>query len=141
MSLLDTIDGSFMNFAYGWAFSKPVRKVYYNITITGLSIVVAFYIGTLELMQVLAQEVHLTGGLWNYAASFNINQAGFIIVGLFVAIWAISLSTWRFGKVEQRWELAAYRAQISRGQHIDPHSAGITLGEVHAPFTIVNDED
>src|ERR1700677_525963 len=82
MCLLDPIDGSFMNFAYGWAFSKPVRKIYYNITITGLSVFVAFYIGTLELMQVLTQELHLKGGLWNYAAKFNINQAGLVIVGI-----------------------------------------------------------
>ncbi len=59
MSLLDTIDGSFMNFAYGWAFSKPVRKVYYNIAITGLSVFVALYIGTLELAQVLTSELNL----------------------------------------------------------------------------------
>ena len=71
MSLLDTIDGSFMNFAYGWAFSKPVRKVYYNIAITGLSVFVAFYIGTLELLQVLAGQLHLHGGLWNYAAGLQ----------------------------------------------------------------------
>ena len=103
MSLLDTIDGSFMNFAYGWAFSKPVRKVYYNITITGLSVVVALYIGTLELAQVLASQLHLTGGLWNYAAGFNINQAGFVIVGLFVATWLVALAVWRWGRVEDRW--------------------------------------
>lgn len=56
MSLLDTIDGSFMNFAYGWAFSKPVRKVYYNLTITGLSVAVALIIGTAELLGLLADK-------------------------------------------------------------------------------------
>jgi high-affinity nickel-transport protein len=136
MSLLDTIDGSFMNFAYGWAFSKPVRKVYYNIAITGLSVFVALYIGTLELMQVLTTQLHLRGGLWNYAASFNINSAGFVIVGIFVGIWAIALLYWRYGKVEQRWERAAIRAQQARGERPDLHSAGITLGDVHRPFTI-----
>jgi high-affinity nickel-transport protein len=60
MSLLDTIDGSFMNFAYGWAFSKPVRKVYYNIIITGLSVAVALFVGGLELCQVFAQQLNLT---------------------------------------------------------------------------------
>jgi len=93
MSLLDTIDGSFMNFAYGWAFSKPVRKVYYNIAITGLSVFVAFYIGTLELAQVLTTQLNLRGGLWNYAAHFNINSAGFTIVGIFVGVWAFACST------------------------------------------------
>ncbi len=136
MSLLDTIDGSFMNFAYGWAFSKPLRKVYYNIAITGLSVFVAFFIGTLELLQVLTVQLHLHGGLWAFAKHFNINSAGFIIVGLFVAVWAGALLFWKYGHVEQRWEDAAVRAQIARGEHPDLHSAGITLGAVHAPFTI-----
>jgi len=136
MSLLDTIDGSFMNFAYGWAFSKPVRKVYYNIAITGLSVFVAFYIGTLELMQVLAGQLNLKGGLWNYAAGFNINKAGFVIVGIFVAVWSFALLFWRYGKVEERWENAALKAQATRGESPDLHSAGIELGAVHAPFTI-----
>jgi high-affinity nickel-transport protein len=139
MSLLDTIDGSFMNFAYGWAFSKPVRKVYYNIAITGLSVFVAFYIGTLELLQVLANQLKLTGGLWSYAAHFNINSAGFTIVGIFVAVWAFALLYWRYGKVEQRWERAALKAQQARGERLDLHSAGITLGAVHRPFTIDGD--
>jgi high-affinity nickel-transport protein len=136
MSLLDTIDGSFMNFAYGWAFSKPVRKVYYNIAITGLSVFVAFYIGTLELMQVMAGQLHLKGGLWNYAAAFNINKAGFTIVGIFVLTWVCALSYWRYGKVEERWEQAAVKAQAARGERPDLHSAGITLGAIHQPFTI-----
>ena len=136
MSLLDTIDGSFMNFAYGWAFSKPVRKVYYNITITGLSVFVALYIGTLELAQVLTSELNLRGGLWNYAANFNINSAGFTIVAMFVGVWAVALLYWRLGKVEQRWERAAIAAQRARGENIDLHSAGITLGAVHQAFTI-----
>ena len=136
MSLLDTIDGSFMNFAYGWAFSKPVRKVYYNITITGLSVFVAFYIGTLELLQVLVGQLKLKGGLWNYAAAFNINKAGFTIVGMFVFIWLAALLYWRYGRVEERWERAAMKAQQARGERPDLHSAGITLGAVHRPFTI-----
>jgi len=136
MSLLDTIDGSFMNFAYGWAFSKPVRKVYYNIAITSLSVFVALYIGTLELMQALTSQLQLHGGLWNYAADFNINSAGFTIVGIFVGIWAFALLYWRYGKVEERWERAAIRAQEARGERPNLHSAGITLGKVHRPFTI-----
>jgi nickel/cobalt transporter (NiCoT) family protein len=136
MSLLDTLDGSFMNFAYGWAFSKPVRKVYYNIAITGLSVFVAFYIGTLELAQVLAQQLHLHGGLWNIALGFNINRAGFTIVGIFVGVWAVALLYWRLGRVEARWERAAVRAQTARGERPDLHSAGLTLGAVHSAFTI-----
>jgi high-affinity nickel-transport protein len=111
MSLLDTIDGSFMNFAYGWAFSKPVRKVYYNLTITGLSIAVAVFIGGLEVAQVLSDQLGLTGGFWDYASRFDINHAGYVIVGMFVAIWAVALGIWRFGRVEARWEHAAARAR------------------------------
>jgi nickel/cobalt transporter (NiCoT) family protein len=136
MSLLDTVDGSFMNFAYGWAFSKPVRKVYYNIAITGLSVTVAFYIGTLELAQVLAGQLHLHGGFWTYAAGFNINKAGFTIVGLFVGVWAFALLYWRYGRVEERWERSARAARAARGEAEDRHAAGLTLGGVHAPFTI-----
>ena len=116
MSLLDTIDGSFMNFAYGWAFSRPVRKVYYNITITGLSVSVALFIGGLEVAQVLAGQLNLTGGFWDYAANFNINKAGFIIVGIFVITWVVALSIWRFGKVEARWERSAEAARATQSE-------------------------
>jgi len=115
MSLLDTTDGSFMNFAYGWAFSKPIRKVYYNITITGLSVLVAMFIGGLEVMQVLAGQLGLRGGLWDYASNFNINRAGFIIVGMFAAVWTAALLVWRFGHVEARWEAAAARNRSGDG--------------------------
>jgi len=103
MTLFDTIDGSFMNFAYGWAFSRPVRKVYYNVVITGLSVAVAFLIGTLELLSVLANQLRLHGGLWSYAAGFNLNAAGFFIVGMFVVTWLAALAFWRVARVEERW--------------------------------------
>ncbi|MGA8016060.1 MAG: HoxN/HupN/NixA family nickel/cobalt transporter [Candidatus Dormiibacterota bacterium] len=111
MTLFDTLDGSFMNFAYGWAFSKPVRKVYYNITITGLSVAVALLIGSIELSGLLASEFNLGGPFWGYVANFNINQAGFIIVALFALTWAVALLVWRFGHIEQRWEAARQRAR------------------------------
>jgi high-affinity nickel-transport protein len=125
MSLLDTIDGSFMNFAYGWAFSKPVRKVYYNITITALSVGVAFFIGSLELCQVLAQRLHLDGGFWSYANGFNLNTAGFWIVGSFVAVWAFAVALWRLGRIEHRWETAAARNRTARGELPDRAAAGL----------------
>jgi nickel/cobalt transporter (NiCoT) family protein len=103
MSLLDSIDGSFMNFAYGWAFSKPVRKVFYNITITGLSVAVALVIGTIELGGLIAQHLNLSGSFWNWFENMNINILGFVIVGMFVATWAIALSVWHFGRIEERW--------------------------------------
>jgi nickel/cobalt transporter (NiCoT) family protein len=110
MSLLDTTDGSFMNFAYGWAFSNPVRKVYYNMTITGLSVAVALFIGGLEVAQVLAGQLNLSGGFWNYANRFDINKAGFVIVGMFVVVWVLALAVWRLGRVESRWRRAATSA-------------------------------
>jgi nickel/cobalt transporter (NiCoT) family protein len=103
MSLFDTIDGSFMNFAYGWAFSKPVRKVYYNITITGLSVAVALIIGTVELLGLLGQQLDYTGRFWTDMENADINLLGFIIVGLFFATWIIALMVWKFGRIEQRW--------------------------------------
>ncbi|MEJ0014480.1 MAG: HoxN/HupN/NixA family nickel/cobalt transporter [Actinomycetota bacterium] len=137
MSLLDTIDGSFMNFAYGWAFSKPVRKVYYNIVITGLSVVVALFIGGLEVAQVFAQQLNLTGGFWNYALAFNINKAGFIIVIMFVAVWGLALLIWRFGKIESRWHDNAHMAQSERGEDEDHAAAGIEMGPITEGFKIV----
>ena len=136
MSLLDTIDGSFMNFAYGWAFSRPVRKVYYNIVITGLSVIVAIYIGGLEVAQVFANQLNLTGGFWNYARDFNINKAGFIIVGMFVGVWAFALLLWRFGKIEERWHNRAHQSQLARGENTDHVAAGIELGAIKDGFTI-----
>jgi high-affinity nickel-transport protein len=105
MSLLDTIDGSFMNFAYGWAFSKPVRKVYYNITVTGLSVAVALVIGTIELLSIAAEKLSLDGSFWDWVASIDLNAVGYIVVGLFVATWAVALAVWRFGRLEERWAL------------------------------------
>jgi nickel/cobalt transporter (NiCoT) family protein len=110
MCLLDTADGCFMNFAYDWAFARPVRKVFYNLTITGPSVFVAFFIGTIEILGLISQEYNLTGGFWSFMANFDINKAGFVIVGIFVLTWAIALSIWRFGHIEQRWDLAAAKA-------------------------------
>jgi nickel/cobalt transporter (NiCoT) family protein len=104
MCLFDTADGCFMNFAYDWAFAKPVRKVYYNLTITGLSVFVALFIGTIELLGLLSQELNLTGGFWDFMANFDINKAGFIIVGVFVLTWAVALAIWHFGRIEQKWQ-------------------------------------
>jgi high-affinity nickel-transport protein len=119
MTVLDTIDGSFMNFAYGWAFSRPVRKVYYNIVITALSVFVALFIGTVEVIGLIGAETHLHGGFWSWTANFNINRAGFIIAGAFVVVWVAAVSLWRWGRVEDRWEKAALRAGAERslGDH------------------------
>jgi high-affinity nickel-transport protein len=109
MSLLDTIDGSFMNFAYGWAFSNPIRKVYYNITITGLSAVIALIIGTIELFGLAIDKLSLRGAAWAWIAQINLNTLGYVIVGLFVATWAVALLVWRVAHVEEHW-----RAQVGK---------------------------
>jgi high-affinity nickel-transport protein len=111
MCLFDTLDGCFMNFAYGWAFSRPIRKVYYNIIITGLSVAVAFVIGTIEIVGLLSTEFDLHGAFWDTMANFNINRAGFIIVGMFVVTWVIALAIWRFGHIESRWDRSAALAR------------------------------
>jgi len=103
MMLFDTLDGAFMNFAYGWAFARPVRKVYYNLVITGLSIGAAFIIGSIEILGVLTSELHLRGAFWSTMANFNINTAGFCIAALFVLVWALAVAYWRLGNVEDRW--------------------------------------
>ncbi|HVS27939.1 MAG TPA: HoxN/HupN/NixA family nickel/cobalt transporter [Solirubrobacteraceae bacterium] len=114
MSLFDTIDGCFMNFAYGWAFSEPVRKVYYNITITGLSVAVALGVGTIELMSLLADKLSLKGGIWDLVSKIDLNTVGYIIVGMFVVVWALAFAIWRFGRLEERWKLDLRRSDAAR---------------------------
>jgi high-affinity nickel-transport protein len=106
MSLFDTADGCFMNFAYDWAFARPVRKVYYNLMITGLSVFVAFFVGTVEILGLISQQGHLTGGFWAFMAAFDLNKAGFVIAGVFVLTWAAALAVWRFGQIEEKWDAA-----------------------------------
>lgn len=103
MSLLDTIDGSFMNFAYGWAFAKPVRKVFYNITITGLSALVALAIGTIELLALATEKLRLSGPFWDWIAAVDLNTIGFVIVAIFVLTWTAAVAIWHFGKIEEKW--------------------------------------
>jgi high-affinity nickel-transport protein len=105
MSLFDAADGCFMNFAYDWAFSRPVRKVFYNITITGLSVFVAVFIGAVEVLGLLGQDGNLKGSFWSFMQNFNINTAGMVVVGVFVVTWVVALAIWHFGKVEQKWDI------------------------------------
>ena len=107
MCLLDTIDGSFMNFAYGWAFSNPVRKIYYNITITGLSVAVALLIGSIELLGLFAGQLGWRGPFWDWIGGLDLNTVGFVVVGIFVVTWAAALLVWRFGRIEEKWSPAA----------------------------------
>ncbi|HYO31210.1 MAG TPA: HoxN/HupN/NixA family nickel/cobalt transporter [Nocardioidaceae bacterium] len=103
MSLLDTIDGCFMNFAYGWAFSQPVRKVYYNITVTALSVAVALIIGTIELVSIVTARLDITSGPLAAMGSVDLNYVGYAIVALFVVTWVVAWAVWRFGRIEDKW--------------------------------------
>jgi high-affinity nickel-transport protein len=116
MSLMDTIDGIFMNFAYSWAFFNPVRKVYYNLAITGLSVSICFFIGTIEVLGILPAEIGgLHGGFWNFMANFDINKAGFVIVGMFILTWGAALAFWKFGHVEEKWTSRLQPGSVATG--------------------------
>jgi nickel/cobalt transporter (NiCoT) family protein len=103
MSLMDTADGAFMSHAYGWAFSNPVRKVYYNITVTSLSVAVALLIGMIELLQVLAAKLSLDGAFWAFLDDLDFGRIGYFVVALFVATWAFSVVVWKTRRIEARW--------------------------------------
>jgi high-affinity nickel-transport protein len=103
MSTMDTLDGVFMSKAYGWAFVTPLRKIYYNITTTGLSIFVAFVIGTIELLGLLSAQLGLTGQPWDFLASIDINVAGRIIVAIFFITWIGAIALWKVRKLDQRY--------------------------------------
>jgi high-affinity nickel-transport protein len=117
MSLMDTTDGAFMSKAYAWAFSNPVRKVFYNLTVTGLSVVIALVIGVVELLQILIQTTDLKGQPWDAIGGWDfIGQAGFLIVGLFALTWVVAVVVYRLGRVEERWG-----AMVDRGEAVaDP---------------------
>jgi nickel/cobalt transporter (NiCoT) family protein len=107
MSLMDTTDGMFMNLAYGWAFFNPVRKVFYNLAITGLSVAICFFIGGIETLSLIPQDFprsfSQTNGFWGFMYNFDINKAGFVIVGMFIVTWAVAIAIWRWGHVEEKW--------------------------------------
>jgi high-affinity nickel-transport protein len=103
MCLMDTIDGAFMSKAYGWAFANPVRRIYYNITVTGLSVAVALAIGGVEVLQVLSRRLSLGGGFWDFVGGIDFGSLGYAIVGLFVLTWVGAAVLWRTRRIEQRW--------------------------------------
>jgi high-affinity nickel-transport protein len=106
MTLMDTTDGLFMNLAYGWAFFNPVRKVYYNLAITGLSVAICLFIGGIETISLLPYEfkgLSHARGFWGLLSRFNLNTAGFVIVAMFILTWLAALLIWRFGRIEEKW--------------------------------------
>jgi high-affinity nickel-transport protein len=103
MSLMDTADGVFMAKAYRWAFSSPARKLYYNLSVTGLSVAVALLIGSVELGQVLAAKLRWQTGFWGWLQTIDLGSLGYVIVGLFGLAWAAAAVVWKTGGVERRW--------------------------------------
>ncbi len=103
MCVLDTVDGVLMFHAYGWANARPVRKVFYNLTVTGLSVAVALLIGGIELIGVLADKLDITTGPLAAIASIDLGDVGYLVVGLFLFAWVAAVSVWKFGRIEQRW--------------------------------------
>jgi nickel/cobalt transporter (NiCoT) family protein len=103
MCLMDTVDGVFMNAAYGWAFARPVRKIFYNLTITSISVAVALVIGTIELAGVIADRADITHGPIAELARIPLDYAGYAIVALFVIAWTLAITVWKVGRIEDRW--------------------------------------
>ena len=103
MSALDTADGVLMCGAYGWAFAHPLRKVFYNLTITGLSAVVALFIGSVELLSIVAAKAGWEPGWWAPLVRWDSQAMGYGVVALFLVCWAVSVSVWHFGGFERRW--------------------------------------
>ena len=103
MSLMDTLDGVFMSKAYGWAFAAPLRKIYYNITTTGLSIFVAFAVGTIEIAGLLIDKTGLRGQPWDFIAGIDINMAGRVIVGIFLVVWLGAVANWKLRNLDARY--------------------------------------
>jgi nickel/cobalt transporter (NiCoT) family protein len=103
MSLMDTTDGAFMAKAYSWAFSNPIRKLFYNMTMTGLSVFVALFVGLVELSQIVIQLLGLEGGVWDVIAGFDLGSLGFVIVASFVVAWVVAFAIFKMRRVEERW--------------------------------------
>ncbi|MEU7763849.1 HoxN/HupN/NixA family nickel/cobalt transporter [Nocardia sp. NPDC049190] len=104
MALFDSLDGSFMSYAYDWAFARPVRKIYYNLVITGLSVAVALLIGGQEIVSIFAAKLEVESGVIGWVGNLDLGDLGYIIVGLFVLTWAVAIAVWRLAGVERRWQ-------------------------------------
>jgi nickel/cobalt transporter (NiCoT) family protein len=122
MTLMDTTDGVLMAKAYDWAFLNPLRKIFYNITTTGLSVAVALLIGSIELLQVFIGVLNLHGPIVDRVAHLDFGSLGYLIVGLFLLAWGLSVAVWKFGRLEHRYTLAAQAHQHPHSHGGTPHS-------------------
>jgi len=100
MSLIDTLDGILMLGAYGWAYVKPIRKLYYNMNITFISVFIALFIGSIEAMQVIFSQLKLTGGFYDVINNLNFGSLGYFIIGTFILTWFLSIGIYKFKKYD-----------------------------------------
>lgn len=126
MTVMDTTDGVLMTKAYNWAFINPLRKIFYNITTTGLAVAVALLIGSIELVQVLIGMLNLHGRFYDALAALDFGVLGYLIVGMFVSAWALSFAVWKFGRLDQRYSL-----QAAPHSHMHVHEAGVRHSHDH----------
>ena len=125
MSLMDTTDGVLMTKAYNWAFLNPLRKVFYNLTTTALSVAVALVIGTVELLQVMIEVLQLHGGAYDVLAQLDFGSLGYLIVAMFLFAWAASVGFWKLQRLEERY----HRADAHNHAHI--HTDGLAHNHPH----------
>lgn len=102
MSLLDTLDGVLMKSAYNWAFLNPVRKIYYNITITAVSVIAALIIGMIELLQIMGDKFHFHGIFWQLIQSMKFDYIGYILVAIFILTWFLSTLIWKLNHFDEK---------------------------------------
>jgi high-affinity nickel-transport protein len=127
MTVMDTTDGVLMSKAYDWAFINPLRKIFYNITTTGLSVAVALLVGSIELLQVLIGMLGLHGQYVDAIAALDFGMLGYLIVGLFLLTWVFSVGIWKFGHIEER-----YPMNLSPHAHAHVHDGGMQHSHDHA---------
>jgi len=102
MTVIDTTDGVLMAKAYNWALVNPLRRIFYNITTTGLSIAIALVIGAVELLQVFRSVLGLTGPFFDFIGAVDFGVIGYVIVGIFLTAWGTAVALWKLGRVEER---------------------------------------
>ena len=124
MSLMDTTDGVLMCKAYNWAFLNPLRKIFYNLATTGLSAVVALLIGSIEILQVLTNTLGLHGAFFEFVARLDFGSLGYLIVGLFLLAWGLSVAVWKLGRLDERY--------AGEQPHGHSHSHGTQLEHSHS---------